>query len=251
LTILAGALALVAAGTAQSEKASQLLSEMMVRYYNAPYVSGTVEMTQDLDPFQLRIEMDFALDRADRQLYIRQESFAPDQPGRVTHLVTDGTTVYYHVPKVEREVQDNKEDPVALEAFEEWDDLGWAYGAGRVGLIDPDVIPFDVAIADREDLDFMRRQWVTVEYGGLVDLNGEQVHLVQGDYRMATGTEVIGRYAFYITDDHELKRYVEKINFAAPDQNVIRTRILTTTYDVDFEIGKEEPDEKFEVPPGR
>lgn len=194
--------ALLSRGSAPQANPGKYLSAMFARYYAAKTLVGTITLTQGVGSESGVVETMLQYERP-AKIYVGQR--LKTASGRTWLLTSDGKHFSYDKPDVTDhrggrlvEAMKNKEGTL---------DIGGIYAAAAQSLGDRSV-PLDVAIGRRQDLDFVRRQWATVNAGDEVDVDGVKYLKIFGSWREYGDAVVTGKYAILVSADGDLREYV-------------------------------------------
>ncbi len=214
----------------------QIISNMISKLYDAKTLTGTIRFTVQVSGDSVVTDTTVQYEKPSK-MYIKQVrgGFEPK-----TWLVTcDGKIITYSAPKLpwmdkgERLAEPVKQGDKVLSVRE-------LYGIVTQSLGDRSA-PLDLVFGRTEDLQYLRNQWATLEYKGIETVNGEEVHVILGDWREYGEAKISGRFRMYINKTFDLRQYALS-EMMAPDtrSNAVQ---LTSLWDVKLEInGKPNPD---------
>lgn len=199
--LLCGLMALTAQ-TAQTETPAQLVSRMIGHYYDAKSLSGTIVLTQRTGSKQATITTQLQI-AAPNKVFLRQRLTAPY--GQTDWLVTsDGNTFTYDPPRGiegKRLMESCWQNGVSFTHRN-------IYQAVVESLGDRST-PLDLIMGRKEDLEYRRLQWATLDKLGTTKLGEVEVTVVGGKLRDYGKAPVSGQYEMYIDGNGQLLRYME------------------------------------------
>ena len=255
ITIIAAA-ALLTSQDAASQP-SALVSQMLAKYNSEKTLSGKLTYSQSAadsngKSYTSHGSTTVQLEKP-AKLYIVQTSDDPElSPGRI---VSDGTRFVYNIPQDTRNIAGTLsaggQNSQLVESVTQYNydtlqndtlDMGQIYFVGRGGLPLHPAPPLDIAINRHDDLKAFVEELATVVDQGSATINGQQAHLIGGDFRQYEGAPVSGTYQLAITDGGDLLRYVlkEKVSDSGISSTgaIVRTPVIdvTTTWDVDLKV---------------
>ena len=179
-------------------KAGEMVSKMIAKYHDAKTLKGDVMTTIRVGAQNVQISTSLQIQRPDK-LYVRQAV------GEQSYVLTcDGKAFSYNKPMSAHVA---KGDLRLMEPFQKGMGLGDVYRAAAESLAERSAV-LDLAIADMRDLKRLRDQWASMELTGEVDLNGEKVYRITGQWRLAATSQVSANFGIFVTKDGELRRYV-------------------------------------------
>lgn len=226
----------------QTPAPAKLVSNMLGVYHEAKSIVGSIKMTQSAMGKELVTETQLQFEKPDR-IFIRQVRGGSTP---MSWLATsDGVNMSYDVPNDIREsnwVKDRRlVEPLQQRDFK----LGFTdiYSAFVRSLGDRSA-PLDIAFSRIEDLEFLRFQWATVEDGGKVNLNGEELDCVRGKWRLYADVPATGTYQMLLTKEGNLRRYSvrEAVQVQINANQSSGPQEITTVWDVKLQInGKPDP----------
>jgi len=192
------ALLLVTAPQDALPRAGETVSKMIARYHDAKTLKGDIVTTIKVGDQAVQISTSLQAQRPD-MLYVRQAV------GEQTYVLTcDGKNFSYNKP-VSTLVAKN--DLRLMEPFVKGMTLGDVYRAAAESLAERSA-PLDLAIGDMRDLRRLRDQWASLNLTGEVDLNGEKVYRIVGQWRLSASSPVTANFGIFVTKDGDLRRYV-------------------------------------------
>ncbi len=217
---------------------AQRVSEMLLRYYNAESLSGTITLTQTSGNVAVTVVTELDYVRPDK-LSIRQtrrSSF----PGQWV-VTSDGTAFTYNEPgNADPKVHRLQEPMTTLQGAKL--DIRGVYAACSNSLGERPA-PLDIAIGRKEDLQALKIQWSTL---GAVDAVGTPpagTTVVGGRWREYDGAAETATYQMWISPSGDLKRFMQferlMVEAGRPSQ------LVTSDWVVDLKIGQVPDSKKF------
>lgn len=189
--------------TPQAEAPSALVSRMIAYYYDARTVAGSIVLTQRTDKNQIQIVTKLQFEKPNN-FYLHQRLNAAY--GQRDWLVTsDGNSFTYDPPR-------GVEGTRLMESC-------WQNGVmfthrniyqAVVDSIGDRSCPLDLIIGRKEDLEFRRLQWATLDRLGETKIGDLDVTVIGGKYRDYGRAPVSGTYEMHIDASGQLRRYVER-----------------------------------------
>lgn len=218
---------------------AQIVSQMISKYSQAKSLTGKIVLTQTAlnQSGQVTTDVQFELPS---KLYIRQrKSTGPD-----TAIVTsDGKRFTYLAPRRPGEVEGTR----VIEAVQFQGKILTVrdiYSASVLSLFDRNA-PLDIAIGRREDLEFLRHQWASLEYKGTTKRGNETVHVVMGSWREYGAVPVTGQFRLMVTQDFELREYT--VSETVQPNGAQRPTNVLSTWTVDLQIDAKPDPNLFQV----
>jgi hypothetical protein len=187
----------------QAEAPSALVSRMIAYYYDARTLSGSIVLTQRTEKNQVQIVTKLQFEKPNR-FYLHQRLNAAY--GQRDWLVTsDGNSFTYDPPR-------GVEGTRLMESC--WQN-GIMFSHRNIYQAVVDSIgdrscPLDLIIGRKEDLEFRRLQWATLDKLGEAKVGDVDATVVGGKYRDYGRAPVSGTYEMYIDASGQLRRYIER-----------------------------------------
>lgn len=229
---------LVTAGGQQASSPAQIISKMLARYAEAKTLTGTVVLTQAMGQQSGQLRSDLQIERP-HKLFIRQVKST--NPKDVRIITADGNYMSYNPPQLpwddpgKRLVESMKPNRSQLTLMD-------AYSAGTGGLLDRNAT-LDIVVGRRADLEYLRGTWATLEYAGTTEAESEKVHVIAGSWREYGNAAVTGRFLMWVTDSHDLRRYVVVENLLVGGQ----MQRVESRWDVDIQVNAKVDDKLFKL----
>lgn len=215
--------------SAQTETPAQLVSKMIAHYYSAKTLVGTIEMSQRAGTKQVNISTQLQM-QAPNKLYLQQKLSAAY--GQTLWLVTsDGNSFTYDPPR-------GIEGKRLMESC--WQNgIAFTHRSIYQAIVDSigdRSTPLDLVMGRKEDLEFRRNQWATLDKIGDTKLGETEVTVVGGSLRDYGKAPISGQYEMYIDGKGQLLRYVEHESVAVRvnKQDVIQA--VDTIWDVNIAV---------------
>lgn len=199
-------------------KPSALLGMMIARYAEARSLSGKVLWRQVATAPQGRAEQtvttEFALARPSR-LRVAQKS--SKYPQKTFLFTSDGNEFAFDVPDLQAPGGLRLVEPVMKP--EGPHDIGRLLQAARRSI--PDMYsPFlSVAGGAMWDLRNLQGSWVSLEDGGVGEVNGIACRIVKGKWRQAATQGATGTFGVWITTEGDLLKYSTEESLEFNDEN--------------------------------
>jgi hypothetical protein len=207
---------------------------MFAKFAGAQTLTGRIVLTQGAMNQSGQLVTEVQYERPSK-LFIRQTKGTSSTSVTVA---SDGKLFTYPAPKLPWQSEGTR----LFESVKVRDKtltIGDIYSASGLSLIDR-CAPLDIAIGRKEDLDFLRRQWATLEYKGTADRSGETVHVIMGSWRDYGNAPVTGQFRMLLSQDAELREYAVSEGVNIPDLGT-RTTVMSV-WDVKLQInGKPDP----------
>ncbi len=193
--------------TPQTETPAQVVSKMIAHYYAAKTLVGTIVLNQRAGGKQITITTQLQV-QTPNKVYLLQKLNA--SYGQTDWLVTsDGNSFTYDPPR-------GIEGKRLMESC--WQN-GVAFTHRNIYQAVVDSIgdrstPLDLIIGRKEDLEYRRLQWATLNKIGDSKLGETAVTVIGGNLRDYGKAPVSGQYEMYIDGQGQLLRYVERESVA-------------------------------------
>ena len=222
-------------GQAAQQSPAQLISKMLKHYSDAKSLTGTIKLSQGIGKPATGSMVTAIQFEKPSMLYIRQ-TLKTSEP-REWVITSDGERFSYpkpeYLPGDPRIRLIDKVTPRPGEVL----DIRGIYSVCGQSLGDRPV-PLDVAIGRPQDLKTFTQQLVTLEPRGKTKLGEEEVNLIEGRWRDYTLAE--GRYAIYVTDAGDFRRYVV-VQMVKPSARMDAVEV-TSQWDINLVVnGKTDP----------
>jgi hypothetical protein len=189
-----------------AEGAAELVGKMLRNYDSAQTLTGTIRFTQSVQNVSIVIDTNLQWAKP-AKLFIRQDRRSSDP--RTYFVTSDGKTFSYDLPEDRAGAPGERLfEPVSQPGRTlDYRDI---YAAASRSLGDRSA-PIDIAICRTEDLKFIRGQWATMEFAEKPGPDG--VRVIVGDWRQYANAPASGSFEMWITDDGDLKKYVQRETF--------------------------------------
>ena len=213
-----------------------LISKMFALYANAKSMTGKIQMVQQAQNQTVELDTDIAYESPSK-LYLKQA--LNTSGGRQWLVTSDGTDFTYDFPNDARTAANGEEPHRWLEHVNPGGGVQpFDYrGIFRVALrsLGDISIPELLAIGGTAELTTIKNQIVSISIAGTDTVNGQQVHVLIGEWRLDQTSPATGSYKLFITDDGQLKRFVEREIVAVNLPNVqAKPQEVVTTWNVDL-----------------
>jgi len=224
--------------------AISIVSKMFAYYAGAKSLTGTIHMTQAAAGHQVTIDTNIAYVQPNR-LLIRQVRNSTDP---ATWVVTSDGKVFTYDPPNSRRFATDKPQGRLMEAVIDKETVFDMYRGASLSLGEKD-LPEDLAIAGKKELAEIRDTIVDVHYDSQQKLNGEDVHVLSGNWRADLNTPPSATFQMFITDDGQLRRYARREIFAAqtPSGQQIPPQEIITVWEVKLQKDAMPDDSVFAV----
>jgi len=212
------------------ETAAVVVGKLLSKYADAKTLSGTVRFTQSLGNVSVGIDTRIQFERPSK-LFIRQDRRSSEPK---TWIVTSDGKIFSYDPP------DNLSGGTSrlLEAIPESGSIKDIYNATSRSMGDRDA-PLIIAISRQRDLEYLRNQWVSVDYVEPKPANSEGYVVVGGKWREFVSAPASGSWELWLDAKGELRKYVRREVIAAEG---MAPQQVVTVWDVAFEIdGKVDP----------
>ncbi len=210
--------------------AGEVVSQMLSRYSKAVSAVGTIQFTQSFKTASVTIATQLQYEKPSK-VYLRQTKVGRSEKDFL--LTSDGKVFTYNAP----EAAASGERPVyrfaePVEANGKLLDVKAIYLAGVATMIDRSA-PLDIIVSRREDLLFLRDQWVGLTLA--VDPKG---YRITGKWRENAGQIVSGTIAMTISKEYDLLAYriEEKREFRVASGQSLPADILVSDWKVDVKV---------------
>lgn len=238
-------LALMGPHPNQDPSAKKLIEKMLVRYYTAKSMTGTIKLTVASEGASASLMTTLQFEKESKLYIYQQKLSANPDPGQPTKwLVTsDGNMFSYNVPNEKFEAAPGLRlvEPVHNARNGINLDFRAIYTAASKSLGDRSM-PLDIAIAQKSDLEYRRNQWATFVVEGQKEVGGKSCYVVSGNFRFYLGADPVGKFQMLITDEGDLVQYVEEQNIAIGPERGARVVKVTNQWDVSLTVnGKVDP----------
>jgi hypothetical protein len=227
----------------------QLVSAMLAKYSAAQTLAGTVKLTVTAGGQSAALDSQVQFQRPNL-FFLRQIQATPQR--REWLVVADGKEFSYPMP-VDLIVDPSERLRESMRMVDRVTrevrllDIRDVYAAASRSIKDRSA-PLDIAVGRTEDLRFLSHQWATLRYVGRRELRGRTVHVVGGDWREYDTAPVNGAYEIWITDDHQIVRYVLQGDVAPAASGQAQAFRTLGIWDVDFQIDAKPDPALFTLP---
>lgn len=212
---------------------SQVVSKMLAKYSDAKTLVGRIQFVQSADNVGVTTDTVLQFEKP-AKLYIFQARRS-SQPAQAL-VTSDGKRISYNAPN-ELAGGEGVRLIESLSVAGRTLDIKTQYAISSRSLLDRSAM-LDIVISRTEDLQFVRGQWATLEYGKMAE--GAKGYLIQGDWREYPNAQVSGKFRMLIGEDHELKQYAVYETVSLP--NNLGTKQVTSLWTSDIQInGKVDP----------
>ncbi len=214
-----------------ANSASELLTLVLERYYNARTISGTIVNTQSADGVRpLTISTSFQL-RRPAHLFIQQSSSDSRRmpPGKWV-VTSDGDEFSYSRP-----YNPSEPDNPLLRIVEkvivrgEILQVGEILLAARSGLGDRQCPILDIAFSHPDALKYLRGTWKSMTEGPEQLFKGQKCRVIEGQHATNPALLPTGTYKIFINSNFEVVRYEITEKFGALDPETKRQMEISYT----------------------
>jgi hypothetical protein len=243
-------LAMTQAQTApqQGPSGAALISKMFAYYASATTMTGAIHLTQQAQSISVTLDTSLAY-KAPSKLYVRQSLGGSDP--RVWLITSDGKSFTYDYPNNVRFGSDKREPGRLLEAVSPSSSIHQTYEQifhASVFSLGDVAIPELLSIAGKDELQAIKDMIGTISYMGKDKVADQTVNVVGGAWKAGPRAPVGGQYKMFITEDGQLKRYVQtEIVSLKMSAAQMQPQQVISTWDVDLHVNATPDESLFKV----
>ncbi len=235
--------------TQQKPDAASILTKMFARYAVAISVSGTIRMTQTAqvtsrpESAAVHTVTELQFNRPS-QIYLHQTR---DGSHAGVWLVTsDGKEFSYDPPLDESREFGRRRHVEYVTQHGQALTVGDILDAAAHSIADPNAI-LEAAAGSKARLRWMLGQWATIVYRGKVEINGQTVQAIRGQYRENAETPISGEFEAFVNESGDFVRYVLHENYSPQGRSEVVA--VTTTWDSDLKLNAKTDASLYRVVP--
>jgi outer membrane lipoprotein-sorting protein len=209
-------IALIAAAVLMPQGAptpGKLISDMLAKYNSAKTVSGTIGLSQSAGQQGGTLGTTIHFERPGK-LYIHQRKTQPAPKEWL--VVSDGKLFSYDEPDrgdaPRKRLMESMTPLDRMTQKKQQLTIKEVYAAAALSLGDRSA-PLDILISRPQDLQAIRLQWVNLKYSGETEINGEKLHVIEGDWKEYGDAPVSGKFRMLLSHGSDLRQYAISENF--------------------------------------
>jgi hypothetical protein len=221
---------------------------MFAYYASATTMTGAIHMTQQAASSTVTLDTSLAYEGPSK-IYLRQ---ALGGANPMVWLVTsDGKSFTYDFPNTTRTAANRAEPGRLLEAVSPTQSIHLTYRQifhASVQSLGDVSLPVLLSVAGRDELQAVKDMIGSIQYMGTTKIGTDSVNVIGGGWKAGPRAPVSAQYKLFITDDGQLKRYVETniVSLKLPTGQMQPQQVLTT-WDVDLHVNAQPDETLFKV----